>query len=157
MTQLGYEPPLRLGAQILENAIALLIPDILNPFFAEIARGVQDEATVSGFIPILFDSMEDTQREEQFLRMFVTQPLRGIILCGSRLASDVLLAIIAHNNLPMVIINRTLHHPNVACVRTDMEGARGARPGICSISITRALRFFQVRSNRSSRLRGDAA
>jgi len=54
--------------------------------------------------------------------MFVTQPLRGIILCGSRLASDVLLAIIAHNNLPMVIINRTLHHPNVACVRTDMEG-----------------------------------
>lgn len=122
MTELGYEPPLRLGTQILENAIALLIPDILNPFFAEIARGVQDEASISGFLPILFDSMEDTQREEKFLRTFITQPLRGIILCGSRLASDELLAIVKHNQLPMVVINRTVHHPNVACVRTDMEG-----------------------------------
>lgn len=122
LTELGYEPTMRFTARTLENALALLIPDILNPFFAEIARGVQDEANSSGFLPILFDSMEDPQREEQFLRRFVTQPLRGIILCGSRLASEELLTIIARNHLPMVTINRTLHHPNVACVRTDMEG-----------------------------------
>ncbi len=126
VTELGYAPTtVRPTAHTLENAVALLIPDILNPFFAEIVRGVQDEANSSGFLPILFDSMEDAQREEEFLRMLATQPMHGTLLCGSRLAADELSAIVARNNIPMVIINRTLRHPKVACVRTDLEGGTG--------------------------------
>ncbi len=123
VTELGYEPTsVRSAARPLDNAVALIIPDILNPFFAEIVRGVQDEANAAGYLPILFDSMEDSRREEEVLRRLATQPIGGTILCGSRLSIDELTAIIAHSNAPMVILNRTLHHQKVACVRTDMEG-----------------------------------
>jgi DNA-binding LacI/PurR family transcriptional regulator len=123
INELGYEPnSSRSAAQFFDNAFALIIPDVMNPFFDEIVRGVQDEANVLGFTPVLFDAMEDPQREETFLRMLATQPVRGTILCGSRIATNELSGIISRNNFPMVIINRTLRHPKVACVRTDMEG-----------------------------------
>ncbi|MBI5031044.1 MAG: LacI family DNA-binding transcriptional regulator [Chloroflexi bacterium] len=122
MKSLGYEPPRgKTLAGSLENALALLIPDILNPFFAEVVRGVQDEARSIGYVPILFDSMEDPQREEQYLRMLMTQPMNGTILCGSRLGNDEFFAIISRLTTPMVILNRTVNHSRVACVRTNLE------------------------------------
>jgi len=130
IAELGYEPiSSRTTPRALDHAIALLIPDILNPFFAEIVRGVQDEANANGLVPLLFDSVEDVQREEQFLRRLTARPLDGAILCGSRMPLEELTGIISHANAPMVIINRTLRHPRVACVRTDMEGgaARATR------------------------------
>ncbi|MCI0474934.1 MAG: LacI family transcriptional regulator, partial [Anaerolineales bacterium] len=121
MNELGYAPTSRVAARALENAIALLIPDILNPFFAEVVRGVQDEASAGGFVPVLYDSTEDPQREQQFLRLFTSQPMRGIILCGSRLAPADLLALCHQSNAPMVIINRTVRHSQVMCILTDLE------------------------------------
>ena len=123
MAALGYEPPPgRPVSSTLENAVALLIPDILNPFFAEIVRGVQDEAG-SGFMPVLLDSGEDPQREQQLLRMFGAQSFCGIIVCGSRLASSELIAIHTRHNTPMVVINRTVRNPNVACIVVNVENA----------------------------------
>jgi LacI family transcriptional regulator len=123
LSDLGYSPtPNKPTTRALENAIALLIPDVLNPFFDEIVRGVQDEANVGGFMPVLFDSMEDPQREEQFLRMLSARPMQGTILCGSRLSAAELPALITPSLSPIVVINRNIRHPNVACVRTDLEG-----------------------------------
>jgi DNA-binding LacI/PurR family transcriptional regulator len=122
INELGYAPTIGRGARRgVENAIALLIPDILNPFFAEMMRGIQDEATLLGYLPILYDSTEDIAREQQLLRMFANQPLRGIILGGSRLAATDLLAFCRQTTLPLVLLNRTAHHPRVACILTDME------------------------------------
>lgn len=122
MNELGYAPSNRSGRRAIENAIALLIPDILNPFFAEIVRGVQDEASAIGFLPIVFDSTEDPQREKQFLRMFVTLPMRGTILCGSRLGPSDLQSCCNQSNAPLVLINRSVRNSKVACVLTDLEG-----------------------------------
>lgn len=124
MKTLGYEPPPgRPIATSLENALALLIPDILNPFFAEIVRGIQDDATANNFMPVLLDSGEDPQREQQILRMLSRQSFAGVIVCGSRLASDTLLTTMTRIKTPMVVINRSLRHPNVACIVVDVENA----------------------------------
>jgi DNA-binding LacI/PurR family transcriptional regulator len=129
MTELGYAPPGRPAQRSIENAIAFLIPDILNPFFAEVLRGVQDEAGVVGYVPVLYDSTEDPQRERQFLQMFANQPMRGVVLCGSRLAPSELLSLLHPESAPMVIINRSVRHSGVACILTDLEGGtwRAAR------------------------------
>ena len=130
MKSLGYEPPRgKTLAVSLENALALLIPDILNPFFAEIVRGVQDDATAAGFMPILLDTNEDAQREQQILRRLSGQSFSGIIMCGSRLSPDELLTIHGRRDTPMVIINRSIRHPNIACIVVDNENAtyRAAR------------------------------
>jgi DNA-binding LacI/PurR family transcriptional regulator len=130
ISELGYEPtPIRPTTRAIENAFAILIPDILNPFFAEIIRGIQDEANIVGYSPILFDSAEDPEREKQFLRTLINQPMHGMILCGSRLAPEELATIVNHNDTPIVTVNRNIRHHQVACLRTDLEGgaARATR------------------------------
>lgn len=130
INELGYAHTLGRGARrVVDSAIALLIPDILNPFFAEMMRGIQDEATLFGYMPILYDSTEDPQREQQLLRMFCNQPLRGIILGGSRLGSADLTSFCQQSTMPMILLNRTVRHSRVACILSDMEGGawRAAR------------------------------
>jgi len=124
VTALGYQHvPLHTVAPIRQNSIALLIPDILNPYFTEIARGVQDEASADKYLPLLLDTNEDPQREYEFLRMFAAQPVCGVILCGSRMPSQDLIASRSHATTPLVIFNRNLKLPNVACIVVDLKNA----------------------------------
>jgi LacI family transcriptional regulator len=121
---LGYEPPsARQRASVLEGAVVLLIPDILNPFFAEIARGVQDEAAADGLMTVLLDTMEDPQREERLLRTLARQLVGGIIACGSRLSAEALIAARRRHRVPMVVLNRSIRHPDVPCIIVDSENA----------------------------------
>ncbi|NTU62023.1 MAG: LacI family transcriptional regulator, partial [Chloroflexi bacterium] len=52
------------------SSIALLIPDILNPFFAEIVRGVQDESA-DEYMPLLMDTAEDVQRNRKTIALML--------------------------------------------------------------------------------------
>lgn len=123
LAALGYEAPLaRLNASALQNAVVLLIPDILNPFFAEIARGVQDEAGTGESITVLLDTMEDPQREEQLLRALARQPIGGVITCP-RLPTDQLITLQSRYRVPMVVLNRSIRHPEIPCVIVDSENA----------------------------------
>lgn len=124
VTTLGYQPTLSyLSTSLRQNALALLIPDILNPYFTEIVRGVQDEASADHLLPLLFDTAEDPHREQEFLRLLASQPVCGIIACGSRIELQDLIAIRNLSNIPMVAINRNLHLPNLACIMVDLENA----------------------------------
>ncbi len=119
---LGYEPVVpRSAGRNSASTIALLIPDILNPYFTEVVRGVEDEAGVDDFMPLLLDTVEDPQHEQQLLRVLANQPISGIIVCASRLVSDELLAVHRRHKIPMVVLNRCIRHPNVACILTDFE------------------------------------
>ena len=104
------------------SSIALLIPDILNPFFAEIVRGVQDESA-DEYMPLLMDTAEDIQREKQYFRLLTSQPVCGVIVGGSRIASEELAAAISHQKIPMVVLNRPVRQPHVACVMVDFQVA----------------------------------
>jgi DNA-binding LacI/PurR family transcriptional regulator len=119
--ELGYRhvPHRSVKAQPI-SSIALLIPDILNPFFAEIVRGVQDESA-DEYLPLLMDTAEDLQREKQFFRQLSAQPVCGVIVGGSRIAAEELAAAISHQNIPMVVLNRPVRFPHVACLMVDFE------------------------------------
>jgi LacI family transcriptional regulator len=130
LQQLGYEPHSTHSVlSTLANTIALVIPDILNPFFTELIRGVQDEAGSDSLMLLLLDTMEDPQREQQSLKALLNRPVGGVILCASRLPGDELIAYRSRYNVPMVAINRNIDHPEIACVIVDFEQAtfRAAR------------------------------
>ncbi len=124
LTTLGYEPSTtRSAARTSIGTIALLIPDILNPYFTEVVRGVEDEVGADELMPLLLDTVEDPQREQQLLRLLANQPVSGIIVCASRLISDELLAVHRRHKIPMVVLNRCIRHSNIACIVTDFENA----------------------------------
>ena len=123
INELNYQAPPYTAAPTYPNVIALIIPDILNPYFTEAARGVQREASLDGYMLHVLDTNEDQDRECEFLRTLASQMVSGIIALGSRISKDDLLTIRSRLSTPMIVINRIVHLPNVACMLVDLENA----------------------------------
>jgi DNA-binding LacI/PurR family transcriptional regulator len=80
--ELGYRPnvaaqALRLGSS---RAVALLVPDMTNPFFARVLRGAQRAAAEAGYIVILVDTQNDRHWESQSFEALRAGPVDGYLL-----------------------------------------------------------------------------
>jgi LacI family transcriptional regulator len=104
--------------------VGLVVPDITNPFFPEVARGVQDVARSNDYSVFLCNTDESPQEELQALHSLAAQPVDGIILCGSRVSDEDLIAF-ADGYRPLVVLNRFLQHAGVSLILVDNH--RGAK------------------------------
>lgn len=82
--KLGYQPSrvarrLR-GGQGQAKVIGLIIPDVMNPFFADITKGVEDVAYSNGYVLILNNSNESRDRQKICLKTLRMEGVDGIIL-----------------------------------------------------------------------------
>ncbi len=92
------------------NTVGLVVPDNTNPFFAQIARGVEDQAYESGYNIFLINTAEDPAREQKALDSLVGKGVDGLILCSPRLPSSRLKKEIEHFSAS-VLLNRELKVP----------------------------------------------
>ncbi|UOF88647.1 LacI family transcriptional regulator [Fodinisporobacter ferrooxydans] len=86
--------------------IGLIIPDIANPFFPEIARGVEDEAIKNNFNVILCNSDWKIDREKMYLSLLLEKWCDGVIIVGSRSEEIDLLRTLG--DLPFVSMDRDI-------------------------------------------------
>lgn len=106
---LGYRPSgiARSLATQETRTIGLVVPDVTNPFFADITRGVERLAYSEGYHVFLCNSEEDSQRELAVIQSLEDKRVDGLILCSSRLDEDKLVELLAR--LPAaVLVNRRL-------------------------------------------------
>ncbi|OCA85919.1 LacI family transcriptional regulator [Bacillus sp. FJAT-27225] len=90
--------------------IGLLLPDIRNPFFPELARGVEDEMQEQGFRLIIGNADEKPAKESDYIQTFKQNNVIGIISATNRNEAG------AYENLsfPVVFLDRTsTKHPSV--------------------------------------------
>lgn len=85
MKALDYHPDqiarnLRVGRS---NVIDIIVPDICNPFYAEIMRGVEEASEKNGCSVILCDSNEDSIRESKHLSTLYARRVDGVLLACS--------------------------------------------------------------------------
>lgn len=97
-----------------QRAVALLIPDIANPYFGELTRGTQLELRAAGFTQILADTEESAAIEERALRR-VSELADGIVLTATRLSDGQLRA--AARTTPLVLVNHPV--PGLRSVHLD--------------------------------------
>src|SRR3990172_7054865 len=103
--------------------IGLVVPEVSNPFFADITRGVEGLAYLKGYHVFLCNTEEDPQRELAVIQSLEVKRVDGLILCSSRLGEEKLVDILA-NMPPVVLINRRLHQTgedNIDSVILDDE------------------------------------
>jgi len=85
------------------RTVALLVPDITNPFYFDLIRGTQHQLKASGYTQLLVDTEESADVEAKSL-----DPMRtatdGVILTASRLSDEQILT--TARNRPVVTINR---------------------------------------------------
>lgn len=88
--RLGYRPNAvaRGLASKKTTTVGLIIPDISNIFYAELARGIEDIATMYKYNIILSNSDENTEKELHLLNTMLGKQVDGLIFMGSNITED---------------------------------------------------------------------
>jgi LacI family transcriptional regulator len=122
--RLGYRPNTIARGLVTKRTgtLGLVVPDNANPFFSEIAQGVEHAAYAEGYNVFLCNTEEDKDRELAVLHSLSEKLVDGVIVCSPRLPEADLEEALAFYNAS-VLINRTL---NKGCATTlrihDVEG-----------------------------------
>jgi LacI family transcriptional regulator len=69
--------------------IALLIPDVENPFFTALARGVEDRAQAAGYSIVLCNTDDDPEKETKYLDIANSENMAGVILAPASEDGDI--------------------------------------------------------------------
>lgn len=124
--ELGYVPSA--VAQSLRSkrtrSLALVVPDITNPFWTTVARGVEDEAQRHGYAVLLCNTDENLAKQLHYLNFLISQQVDGVIIAPYD--SDAQhLDKLRQRNIPTVLIDRHIDGWDVDSVRGDsVSGAR---------------------------------
>lgn len=100
------------------NMILLTIPDITNPFWPEVARGLQDTVEDLGYSVVFANSDWDAQREESFLRMARRNRFDALAINPTAVPVGALLA----SRIPTVILGLRNDYPGLDIVGSDSYG-----------------------------------
>lgn len=106
------------------NLVGLVIPDIQNPFFADLARGVEDVAQAHGYVTLLANSDERADKENRYLDVMRAESVDGVILPPVAAGSEGV-SRLAAAGIPVVYVDRRPRRVTGDAVVIDNE--RGAR------------------------------
>src|ERR1700712_2561135 len=106
------------GSRLL--AIGIMLPDIANPFVAELVKGITPVLRAAGYTGFIATAGRSVEDETAAIQAFVDHRINGMIIAtrGTRLG-DEFLATIAAQNIPLVTIGRPVSVPSVDCVTAD--------------------------------------
>lgn len=110
------------------EVIGLIIPDIENPYFTEMARGVEDAASEAGYSVVLCNSDSQTEKEATYLGIAVAEHMSGVIIAPASEKTD--LNPILSKGRPVVVVDRGTAY--------DVDGVVMANR-VAGIAATRAL------------------
>ncbi len=128
MKQLGYQPnELARGLKSRRSAtIAMIAPNLADPFTAAAVQAVQDVARAHKYVVILASSGGDAALEESELEVMVRRQIDGVILIAASSGKNNLKAILA-KGVPVVVFDEPIRGEDVDTITvTNRKGARGA-------------------------------
>lgn len=85
------------------NTLGIILPDITNPFFAMIARGIEDAAQAKGFGVVFCDTDDKPDREQSSMAYLTSRMIDGIVLAHTQNSTN---TECFPTDTPMVIIDR---------------------------------------------------
>jgi len=87
VTALGYAPnhAAKMLRTLRTEKILVTVPDISNPFFSQVIRGVEQAAQAAGYSVLLGDTRHEAEREDRYGEMLRRKEADGLIFLGHRL------------------------------------------------------------------------
>ena len=118
--RLGYERNAVAGSLRTNRTftVILIIPDITNPFWPEVARGAQDALAEHGYAVVLANSDWDERREREFLARARSNRFDGIIINPAGVSNEELLL----GGIPAVVVGLGTEYPDFDMVGSDSYG-----------------------------------
>ena len=117
------------------GSIGVVVPDIMNPFFAHLVRGIEAEARKSGHQVILANSDESAEQEEGLVKALI-QRIDGLIIAPI-MEEDRSVLSLSHTGIPVVLVDRDVTTTNYDRVLVDnLSGIKQAIDHLVSLGHT---------------------
>lgn len=110
------------------DTIALLISDVRNPYFSDLAHAVEQQALAAGMMTFIGNANEDTAQQDQFLAAMLSRRVDGLIIVPQGLDEDSehpseMMQRIISSKTPMVFVDRTLVQLQVPSISASSANA----------------------------------
>jgi LacI family transcriptional regulator len=130
---LGYRPnPVARSLRTRRSrTVGVLIPDINNPLFPPILRGIEDRLAADGYVALIGNTDSDDERERVVFEQMLARHVDGFVLATAHLHST-LLGEAARADLPVVLVNRLAGEYSFPSVVVDNE--RGIRMAVAHLA-----------------------
>ena len=139
VTELDYRPNAQARAlrSTRSDSIGLLVPDVRNPFFADLAHTVEQAALSSGYVTLLGNANELKPQQDRYLDTLISRRVDGIIVAPLGDGGGSIHALI-ERQIPTVFVDRTVDGITLPSVTTDSEaGIRQTVEHLASVGHTR--------------------
>lgn len=111
----GSARQLRVGST---QSIGLVVLDVTNPFFTEVARGAEDAASERGYIVILCNSDNSPRKEQNYLRVLEEQRVAGILIVPIE-GTATYARTLRRSGTSLVLLDRVSEDVNTCSVSVD--------------------------------------
>jgi LacI family transcriptional regulator len=125
--RLGYVPD-QFGRNLRtrrSHTIGVLIPDLGNPVFPPIVRGIEDTLRAAGYEAVIANTDDSTEREERLIDLLKARHCDGFIIASSR-RDDPAVASLVGSATPVVLVNRLVDAAAASVASDDAAGMRAA-------------------------------
>ncbi|PKG24736.1 LacI family DNA-binding transcriptional regulator [Niallia nealsonii] len=116
--ELNYQPSLVSSAKKAMKTIGLLIPDVSNPFMAEITRVIEDNGRKKGFNVMICSTDNDFTKEEEYISMLKQKYVDGMIV-ATGLQNNRAIQELIESDMPVVMLSREVPFLPVHAVLVD--------------------------------------
>lgn len=106
------------------NVIGMVINDLTNPFFAEMAVGIERVFQAAGFVSFIANTAENPVRQEEVLKSLMEQDVAGLIVSPAHGTSRDAFRRVEAANIPVVFVMRRLAESRIPAIAPDNH--RGA-------------------------------
>ena len=141
--KMGYQPNYFAKGLVSRQsyAIGLVITNIADPFYPELALGVQEKAGASGYSTLLFNTNHSLENEKNIIQMLGTKGVDGVILSTVQ-QDDPNIDLLDRLKIPYVLVNRLILNPKKASRMDSVSldnygGAYKAVVHLCRLGHTR--------------------
>jgi LacI family transcriptional regulator len=112
----------------LAKVIGVILPNNVNPYYAQLNRAVVDECYASGYLTLACNTDYDVEREKEYLRLLTGQRVTGILLCATGFRCDELHKVLPQD-VPVILLDEELEdfEGDVVIGNDVMGGYLGAR------------------------------
>ncbi|WP_273124420.1 LacI family DNA-binding transcriptional regulator [Bacillus weihaiensis] len=104
------------------KTVALIVPNITNPFFPEVARAIEDVLSSEDYTLILCNSDDQEEKEQKYFEMMKQKYVDGVIIATSTKSPTYL----EKNGIPIVAVDRYINQSIPYVSVNNIEGARKA-------------------------------
>lgn len=112
ISEVGYIPNYAARSISLPETrtVGIIIPDVTNPFFAQIAKGIEDVAVKEGYAVFLCNSDGSRTKEEKYIASLINKRVDGVILTSSvsHMTEDFMHSQVEKYDIPVILLDRII-------------------------------------------------